>query len=52
MLHGRESQTAEELLDASAQILSDIALETLMAKFHQWKERLQGWIDGHGEYVE
>jgi hypothetical protein len=47
-----EFQTAEELLEAEVQILSDIPLETLMSTFHQWMERLQACIDGYGEYVE
>jgi hypothetical protein len=51
MLQETESQTAEELLEAVIQILSDIPLDTLMATFHQWVERLQACIDGHREYV-
>jgi hypothetical protein len=52
MFQGIEFQTAEELLEAVVQILSDIPLGTLMTTFHQWMEKLQTWIDGHGEYVE
>jgi hypothetical protein len=52
MVQETEFQTAEELLEAVVQILSDIPLETLMVIFHQWMERLQACIDGHGEYVE
>jgi hypothetical protein len=52
MLQGTEFQTPEELLQAVVQILSDITLETLMAAFHQWMERLQVCIDGYEEYME
>jgi hypothetical protein len=52
ILQGTEFQTAEELLEAVVQMLSEIPLETLMATFHQWMERLQACNDGHGEYVE
>jgi hypothetical protein len=52
MLQGTEFQNAEELLEAAVQILSDIPLETVMATFHQWMERLQACFDGHGESVE
>jgi hypothetical protein len=41
MLQGTEFRTAEELLEAMVQILSDIPLETLMTRFHQWMERLR-----------
>jgi hypothetical protein len=44
--------TAEELLDGVVRILADIPLETLMAIFHEWLQRLQACIDGDGEYVE
>jgi hypothetical protein len=47
-LQGTEFQTAEELLEVVVDLLSEI----LMATFHQWMERLQACIDGHGEYVE
>jgi hypothetical protein len=49
MFQGTEPQTAEELLKAVVQILSDIPLEILMARFHQSMEGLQACIDGHGE---
>jgi hypothetical protein len=52
MLQGTEFQTAEELLEAAAQILSDIPLERLMATLHQYMNRLQACLDGHGENVE
>jgi hypothetical protein len=52
MLQGTEFQTAKELFEARIQILSDIRLETLMATFHQWVERLQACIDRYGEYTE
>jgi hypothetical protein len=52
MLQGTEFQTAEELLEAMVQILSDIPLEKLMATFLQWMEALQRCVDGHGEYVK
>jgi hypothetical protein len=29
-------------------VLADIPLETLMAIFHQWLQRLQACIDGDG----
>jgi hypothetical protein len=45
-------QTAEELLDGVIRILADIPLETLMATFHKWLQRLQACIDGDEEYVE
>jgi hypothetical protein len=52
MLQGTEFQTAEELLEAGVQILSDIPLETLMAIFYQWMERVRACVDGCGEDVE
>jgi hypothetical protein len=51
-LQGSEFDNAEELLDAKVKILSAISLETLLATFHQWMERLQACVDGEGEYVE
>jgi hypothetical protein len=45
-------QTAEEFLDGMVQILADIPLETSMATFHEWLQRLQACIDGDREYVE
>jgi hypothetical protein len=47
-----EFHTAEELLDGVVQILADIPLETLMATFHEWLQRLQACIDGDREYVK
>jgi hypothetical protein len=52
LLQGTEFQTAEELLDGVVRILADVPLETLMATFHEWLQRLQACIDGDGEYVE
>jgi transposase len=52
LLQGTEFQTAEELFDAVVRILADIPLETLMATFHKWLQRLQAFIDRDGEYVE
>jgi hypothetical protein len=52
MLQGAQFPTAEELLEAVVQILSDIPLQTLVATFHQWMDRLQAYIDGPGEYME
>jgi hypothetical protein len=52
MLQETEFQTAEERLEAVIQILSNSPLETLMAAFRQWLERLQAYIDGHERYVE
>jgi hypothetical protein len=52
LLQGTEFQTAKELLDEVVRILADIPLETLMATFHEWLQRLQACIDGDGEYVE
>jgi hypothetical protein len=52
LLQGTEFQTAEEFLDGVVRILADIPLETLMATFHEWFQRLQACIDGDGEYVE
>jgi hypothetical protein len=49
---GIEFQTAEELLDGVVRILADIPLETLMVIFHEWLQRPQACIDGHGEYGE
>jgi hypothetical protein len=51
LLQGTEFQTAEELLDG-VRILPDIPLESLMATFHEWVQRLETCIDGDGEYVE
>jgi hypothetical protein len=51
-LQGIEFQTAEELLDGVVRILVDIPLETLMATFHEWLQRLRACIEGDGEYVE
>jgi hypothetical protein len=52
LLQGIEFQTAEELLDGVVRILADIPLESLMATFHEWLQRLQACIDGDREYVE
>jgi hypothetical protein len=52
VLQGTEFQTVKELLDGVVRILADIPLETLMATFHEWLQRLQACIDGDGEYVE
>jgi hypothetical protein len=52
LLQGTEFQTAEESVDGVVRILADIPLETLMVTFHEWLQRLQGCIDGDGEYVE
>jgi transposase len=52
LLQGTEFHTAEELLDGVVRILADIPLETLMATFHEWLQRLQAYIDNDGEYVE
>jgi hypothetical protein len=52
LLQRTEFQTAEELLDGVGRILADIPLETLMATFHEWLQRLQACIDGDEEYVE
>jgi hypothetical protein len=41
LLQATEFQTPEELLDAVVRILTDIPLETLMAIFHEWLQRLQ-----------
>jgi hypothetical protein len=47
-----EFQTAEELLNGMVRILADIPLETLMATFHEWLQRLQACMDGDGACVE
>jgi hypothetical protein len=52
LLQATEFRTAEELLDGVVRILADIPLETLMATFHEWLQRLQACVDGDGEYVE
>jgi histone-lysine N-methyltransferase SETMAR len=52
LLQGTEFQTAEEVVDGVVRILADIPLETLMATFHEWLQRLQVCIDSDGEYVE
>jgi hypothetical protein len=52
MLQGTDFQSAQGLLEALVQILSDIPLETLTITFHQWIERLQRCIVGQGEYME
>jgi transposase len=52
LLQGTEFQTAEEFLDEVVRTLADIPLETLMATFHEWLQRLQACIDGDGEYME
>jgi hypothetical protein len=44
--------SAEELLDATVEIVSVTSLETLLAIFHKWIDRLQVCIDGEGEHVE
>jgi hypothetical protein len=52
MLRGTKFPTTEELLEAVIQILSNIPLKTLMATFHQRMDKLQAYIDGHGEHME
>jgi hypothetical protein len=52
LLQGTEFQTAEDILDEVVPILADIPLETLVATFHEWSQRLQACIDGDGKYVE
>jgi hypothetical protein len=52
LLQGIEFQTAEDLLDGVVRLLADIPLETLMATFHEWLQRLQSCIDSDGEYVK
>jgi hypothetical protein len=52
LFQGTEFQTAEELLDGVVRIQADVPLETFMAAFHEWLQRLQACIDGDGEYVE
>jgi hypothetical protein len=52
LLQGTEFQTAEEVLNGVVRILADIPLETLMATFHEWLQRLQACVDGDGEYVK
>jgi transposase len=52
LLQGTEFQTAEKLLDEEVRILADIPLETLMATFHEWLQRVQACIDSDREYVE
>jgi hypothetical protein len=40
MRQGTGFQTGEKFLEAMAQIMSVIPLETLMVLFHQWMETL------------
>jgi hypothetical protein len=52
LLQRTEFQTAEELLDGVARILTDLPFETLMTTFHEWLQRLQTCIEDDGEYGE
>jgi hypothetical protein len=52
LLQKTEFPTVKKFLEVVIHILSDIPLETLMATFHQWMERLKAYIDDHGEHVE
>jgi hypothetical protein len=52
LLQEKEFQTTEELLGGVVRIMANISLGTLIARFHEWLQRLQACIDGDGEYVE
>jgi hypothetical protein len=41
LLQETEFQTAKQLLDGVIRLLVNIPLETLMATFHEWLQRLQ-----------
>jgi hypothetical protein len=52
MFQGAEFPTAEALLEAVIQIMSEMRLETLIATFRQGMKRLQACVDNPGECVK
>ena len=52
LLAGRSFNSAEELLSAVDEILSEISETTLMRVFKNWEERLKQVIELKGDYIE
>ena len=52
LLAGRSFNSAEELLSAVDEILSEISETTLMRVFKEWEERLKQVIELKGDYIE
>ena len=52
LLAGRSFNSAEELLSAVDEILSEISETTLMRVFKEWEERLKQVIELNGDYIE